>query len=86
MTASRVWGSRDCTRAGTNHRHDYDFLSCIFSFCGLLPFFVALRFVFFCLGMIGRPFPELAVLSSELVIGIALIQEERLVGDTKVGG
>lgn len=36
--------------------------------------------------MIGRPFPELAVLSRELVIGKVLIQEERLVGDTKVGG
>jgi hypothetical protein len=31
----------DCAHDVTNHRHDYDFFSCTFSFCGSLPFFDA---------------------------------------------
>ena len=80
--ASRLSDVRDCAHGKTNHRHDYDFFSCIFSFCGSPPFFDASRKAQSRPGMIGRPFPELAALSRELVIGKVLIQEERLVGDT----
>jgi len=72
----------DCAHDVTNHRHAYDFFSCIFSFSGSLPFFDASRKAHRRPGMIGRPFPVLAVRQESWLWEKVLIQEERLVGDT----